>query len=1096
MNDAQIVSNIQRLIRRGNYVEAAIYYSGLNPTLQAQPIVALTAARASILQGNMRNAYESLRKAASTGASPGETLILSLESASLFVFRSGAIREAVALARSALKQTSHVKLTPLEWAEAERIRTRLWLMASTYFEMPKQEAQAAHQQLPEIADILMDGGLVDESLAASLLYVDHLENPLLRIDALRDLAQRALSVNALELAAEVYLRRAERKFAQSAESASIRADLDESEMLYAKTDHLHGWIDVAAVRAKLAIEREWGSLSELGQCLSNYEKIQYGRGLFNVLLDLSQLSHWRGDITGARNYRTQSLALAEKMDMGLVKDNFILAQVDICMRLNDYTTAIEMCESAIKSSPSMMMVASFEQLLATSYSFVNNREAASLHCEKAISIFESLGAHESASNAVIKFANDLIGQRSDLNWFEAEKRLNDWAQKDIGLGYYALAVSKYELLAQLDINRFNFSDTQRGERALLERAEQTLIQGEAIAQKLTGIESQRRLGGLYQLRGQIFQGMGDVAGVERAWRDALQVYEKAGLGYEAANCHHIIGVLRLNLANQDVLAHFGEAETQLNASLSYYDQSGMRRQSADSRFMLARLYVNGSLQVIDSFSDQLITAAVQQLEAAEIDYDDVRREFAAGSILDVQIGKRAFTSSSQRIYQLIREIHLLHRPDTEQAWYWVQRAKARALTDAMGAGTRIPARILQSLNADQDALALVTREQELSIRIQAESDERQLLREELTALHAQMAQVPSLDEYMDVRLSTPVTSDDLKKICTNRDGDLIPCVCVDWISLDDQLWLFTVRPGEMPHATPLELSLSEAQSFVQSSLTLSYRQTLRDAPILLQQMKALIAPLATLTAPEELLVLSPHAALYAIPLHALEIDGQPLLVRNPITYSASLSVLRHCRARQPYSSDMTSVALFGDPNADRAASADLITELGELFGTTPLMNAAVTRDAFIDNIKGRDLIHFQGHAMHDPQSPLDSHLIFANKEKLTAQDIFGLTGIVADLVTLGACESAANVIEPGDEPLGLVPAFLYAGANSIVATLWRVYSDSAAKLMRGFYSRLSAKETVTDKAQCLRQAMLELRATPGFETPYHWAPYVLHGNWE
>jgi CHAT domain-containing protein len=34
-----------------------------------------------------------------------------------------------------------------------------------------------------------------------------------------------------------------------------------------------------------------------------------------------------------------------------------------------------------------------------------------------------------------------------------------------------------------------------------------------------------------------------------------------------------------------------------------------------------------------------------------------------------------------------------------------------------------------------------------------------------------------------------------------------------------------------------------------------------------------------------------------------------------------------------------------------------------------------------------------------------------------------------------------------------------------------------------------------DKAEALRAAMLTVRGTPGFETPYHWAPYVLHGDW-
>ena len=114
---------------------------------------------------------------------------------------------------------------------------------------------------------------------------------------------------------------------------------------------------------------------------------------------------------------------------------------------------------------------------------------------------------------------------------------------------------------------------------------------------------------------------------------------------------------------------------------------------------------------------------------------------------------------------------------------------------------------------------------------------------------------------------------------------------------------------------------------------------------------------------------------------------------------------------------------------------------------------------------------------------------------LTAREIFGLSKLSAELVTLAACESAASVIAVGDEPLGLIPAFLYAGANSVLATLWRVHQTSAALTMRIFYEQLTDRDTLLDKALSLRKAMLTVRSTPGFEAPYHWAPFVLHGSW-
>ncbi|MGI8958793.1 MAG: hypothetical protein ACR2IV_03325 [Bryobacteraceae bacterium] len=63
-------------------------------------------------------------------------------------------------------------------------------------------------------------------------------------------------------------------------------------------------------------------------------------------------------------------------------------------------------------------------------------------------------------------------------------------------------------------------------------------------------------------------------GPETAWRQALDIQQKAGLEMEAANSQFIIGVIRLNRANQQLLPHFGESERNLNAALDYYARSG------------------------------------------------------------------------------------------------------------------------------------------------------------------------------------------------------------------------------------------------------------------------------------------------------------------------------------------------------------------------------------------------------------------------------------------------------------------------------------------------------------------------------------------
>jgi Uncharacterized protein conserved in bacteria len=82
-----------------------------------------------------------------------------------------------------------------------------------------------------------------------------------------------------------------------------------------------------------------------------------------------------------------------------------------------------------------------------------------------------------------------------------------------------------------------------------------------------------------------------------------------------------------------------------------------------------------------------------------------------------------------------------------------------------------------------------------------------------------------------------------------------------------------------------------------------------------------------------------------------------------------------------------------------------------------------------------------------------------------------------------------NKVFPGDELQGLVRGFLYAGAPSVVASLWAVSDRSTADFMRELYSNIRAG---LGKRAALRLAQLAIKDAYGH--PYYWAPFVLMGN--
>ncbi len=116
---------------------------------------------------------------------------------------------------------------------------------------------------------------------------------------------------------------------------------------------------------------------------------------------------------------------------------------------------------------------------------------------------------------------------------------------------------------------------------------------------------------------------------------------------------------------------------------------------------------------------------------------------------------------------------------------------------------------------------------------------------------------------------------------------------------------------------------------------------------------------------------------------------------------------------------------------------------------------------------------------------------------LEAREVFGL-GLRAQLLTLSACETAVGSSSRWDAPagedwLGLAAAFLGAGAENVLASLWQVEDLATAELMQRFYRHLASG---TPLAQSLAEAQRELIANPDTAHPFYWAGFVLIGAGE
>ena len=103
--------------------------------------------------------------------------------------------------------------------------------------------------------------------------------------------------------------------------------------------------------------------------------------------------------------------------------------------------------------------------------------------------------------------------------------------------------------------------------------------------------------------------------------------------------------------------------------------------------------------------------------------------------------------------------------------------------------------------------------------------------------------------------------------------------------------------------------------------------------------------------------------------------------------------------------------------------------------------------------------------------------------------------LTADLIVLSACQTGLGQEIRGEGLVGLTRGFLYAGAERVLASLWKVDDRATAELMRRFYSTMLGAQTL-GPAAALRSAQIAMSRTKGWESPYYWAAFVLEGDWK
>ena len=299
--------------------------------------------------------------------------------------------------------------------------------------------------------------------------------------------------------------------------------------------------------------------------------------------------------------------------------------------------------------------------------------------------------------------------------------------------------------------------------------------------------------------------------------------------------------------------------------------------------------------------------------------------------------------------------------------------------------------------------------------------------------------------------------------------------------------------------------------------------------------ETLMQPIRQLLGNTKTILLSPDAALNLIPFEALVDENNQYLVENyHITYLTSGRDL--LRLKDKFASQQSPL-IVADPFYGKAGEKVALT-LSEftfpgLPGTeeeakaiknilpqaTVLTGSQATENA-VKQAKKPHILHIATHSFFKPErnpgernSPLQgernvienpllrSGLVLAgvtigqsagDDGVLTALEITGLNLVGTKLVVLSGSKTGLGDISVGEGIYGLRRAFVIAGAESQLISLWNVSDQATKDLMVAYYGRLIKGE---GRSEALRQIQLEMLKSENYQHPFYWASFIPSGDW-
>lgn len=526
--------------------------------------------------------------------------------------------------------------------------------------------------------------------------------------------------------------------------------------------------------------------------------------------------------------------------------------------------------------------------------------------------------------------------------------------------------------------------------------------------------------------------------------------------------------------------------------------------------------------------DEAIADLVKAVEIVE----NVRTE------LGVEEYKSSFSNRYILIYEELIELLIL-RNRSEDAMEYAERAKARSFLDIVGKSDSIKEKAKDRELAEKE-IQLLSRIRELEKKLYGlPEDQRMEVIGEIKKAqkeHSEILEKLKIEdcEYASLICVNPSPPGEIRKILQPDE------ILVEYFTTENKtlVWIMT---KEGFHSLTLPANSENVEKDVEDLRNALDPETLKDggsgeikncneklaqfhlkyfAPI-----EAIINKNSSKDGKLKRLVIIPHSGFHLIPFSAL-MDSQDkyLIDKYEILTEPSASSFVLFRKRQKKSAGKFTGYALGNANIDFSEDkrGDASQKRGgeDLFppefrsGFKPLpgtkketeeiskeyISKHRSADCYIEKdftmkkvyetVPGAGVLHFATHGFISGKSKGKFSGLITADGFIYVMDIFRWK-LNADMVVLSACKTSVGEMSGGDDVASLSRAFMQAGADNLVATLWSVQDEATRQLMVEFY-----KEILTGAAPptSLRGAQLKLKKQ--YPHPTYWSGFVLSGRGE